>query len=144
MKLLLIEDEELDFQIMKRITSKKMNNVKLDRALSISKGLEFIKNNEYDAIITDLRLPDSEYDVQVIEEIRKITTVPIMVYSGSYLDETLIKTIKAGASRYMTKGTIGMLRDIPDNIINMIKESQKILKIEKLNNELRGRNYYTS
>lgn len=144
LRLLLIEDEELDFEVIRRITSKHMQGVELDRADTIKKGLEFVKNNTYDAIITDLRLPDSESDIDVIEKIKAITDTPIMVYSGSYLDKTLRKTIEAGARRYMTKGMIGMVKDIPENIKGMIKEYKNLSLIEKLNDELGRRNNSTS
>ena len=55
-----------------------------------------------DIILLDLGLPDID-GMKVIEEIRKVSSIPMMVVSGRKFEQDIIDALDAGANDYITK-----------------------------------------
>ena len=58
MKLLLIDDNELDRQAIVRTFKKTEWDITIAQACSASEGLEQFDSNDFDAVLLDYRLPD--------------------------------------------------------------------------------------
>lgn len=63
--------------------------------------LSFCTSNP-DVILLDLGLPDID-GMKVIEEIRKVSNIPILVVSGRKFEQDIIDALDAGANDYVTK-----------------------------------------
>ncbi len=73
--------------------------------VSTSKGLEavqMLQNDTYDGVIIDLGLPDID-GIDVIEQVRAFSTVPIVVVSARHSPEMISKALSLGANDYITK-----------------------------------------
>ena len=104
-KLLLVEDDPAYQRIVNVILAKASQTVRYDteKAGSLAQALECLDKHEFDAILLDMGLPDSD-GTHGIEEIRRLwAELPIIVLTGQTDEEVGLKAIKAGADDYFTK-----------------------------------------
>jgi two-component system, OmpR family, KDP operon response regulator KdpE len=102
MKLLLIED---DLATVESIDLCLEVNDPESKMVSTSKGLDAIQmlhNDTYDGVIIDLGLPDID-GIEVIEQIRGFSQIPIVVVSARHSPEMISKALSLGANDYITK-----------------------------------------
>jgi two-component system, OmpR family, KDP operon response regulator KdpE len=102
MKLLLIED---DLATVESIELCLEVNDPESKVVSTSKGLDAIqmlRNDTFDVVIVDLGLPDID-GIEVIEQIRGFSHVPIVVVSARHSPEMISKALSLGANDYITK-----------------------------------------
>ncbi|TDE46891.1 sigma-54-dependent Fis family transcriptional regulator [Flavobacterium rhamnosiphilum] len=100
-KILLIEDDVAFCKLLEKFLIKKSYDVMA--AFSAAEAKSKIKSNEFDLVITDLRLPDSD-GIALMSEI-KLThpNVPIILMTGYSDVSTAVKAIKNGATDYISK-----------------------------------------
>ncbi|MDI6032258.1 sigma-54 dependent transcriptional regulator [Flavobacterium sp. LB2P84] len=100
-KILLIEDDVAFCKLLEKFLIKKSYDV--TAAFSGAEAKSKIKSNEFDLVITDLRLPDSD-GIALMSEI-KLThpNVPIILMTGYSDVSTAVKAIKNGAADYISK-----------------------------------------
>lgn len=101
MNILIIEDDELTAEFIKRVLTKEHHFVQVSHD-----GLEGFKKaqtHSYDALILDISLPGKD-GMAICRELRRLMiSTPILMLS-SYADEqTKISCLDAGADDYMTK-----------------------------------------
>ena len=77
-------------------------NYKVSSAQTGQSGILSFCTSNPDIILLDLGLPDID-GMKVIEEIRKVSDIPIMVVSGRKFEQDIIDALDAGANDYMTK-----------------------------------------
>jgi DNA-binding response OmpR family regulator len=102
MKLLLIED---DLATVESINLCLEVNDPESKMASTSKGLDAIQmlqNDNYEGVIIDLGLPDID-GIEVIEQIRAFSSIPIVVVSARHSPEMISKALSLGANDYITK-----------------------------------------
>jgi DNA-binding response OmpR family regulator len=99
-KVLIIEDDQEISQLLNVILSK----LGIDSVLAYSgtEGLLQLQNHTYDLILLDLMLPGKSGE-DVIQQIRKDRTVPIIVISAKMDIENKVQVLKMGADDYITK-----------------------------------------
>ena len=108
-KILLIEDDENDAYIIKRL----LRNPEANRILNIdtechhtnnvSNGLQALGNQSFDIILTDLGLPDlGEANILDIFRKEKIN-LPVIVLTGFEDEKFAVETVRKGAQDYLTK-----------------------------------------
>ncbi|MBE6038146.1 MAG: response regulator transcription factor [Anaerofustis stercorihominis] len=98
--ILLIEDDNKISNFMSLALRAK--DYKVSIAESGKKGiLEFCTGNP-DIIVLDLGLPDMDGN-EIIEEIRKISEIPILVVSAREMESDKILALDSGANDYVTK-----------------------------------------
>lgn len=132
MKILIIEDNANDFYIEERSLRSKIDEVDIYHALSMEPAEKLLKKLKFDAVISDLRLPDKIKPIEVIRRIKRLTDAPIMVVSGSEITSVLNDTIHAGADRFIQKGTMGITKRIPSELLEMVEQDKHFKKIERL------------
>ena len=100
--ILVIDDQEDILKNIKAILEDELYNV--DIALNSEESLNFINTKNYDLIILDVWLDNSELDgLQLLKKIRKDKLIPIIIISGHGNIEMAVKAIKDGANEFIEK-----------------------------------------
>ena len=99
-RILVIDDESAICRILREILEHEKYNV--DDAASAIEALPLVKENEYDAILCDIKMPQMD-GIEFLEEARKISDAPIIMISGHGTIDTAVEAIKKGAFDYISK-----------------------------------------
>ena len=103
MNRILIVDDQLTARKGLRILVKSLQ-YSVDDAANVEEVDRLIAQNEYDLVITDLRLPAEEQGLQVIRNVRQhYPLTPILVITAFGSVDSAVKAIKMGADDYVTK-----------------------------------------
>tara|TARA_B100001175_G_scaffold81364_1_gene68103 strand:+ start:22013 stop:23188 length:1176 start_codon:yes stop_codon:yes gene_type:complete len=102
-RILIIEDEEAIRRVLVKILSEENASYELFEASDGVSGLNMVKNNNFDLILCDIKMPKMD-GVEVLENIKKIKEhIPIVMISGHGDLETAISTMRLGAYDYISK-----------------------------------------
>ena len=99
-KILVIDDEPAIRRILREILEHEKYNV--DDAASAVEALPLVKENEYDAILCDIKMPQMD-GIEFLEEAKQISDAPIIMISGHGTIDTAVEAIKKGAFDYIAK-----------------------------------------
>lgn len=100
-RLLIIEDNAIDLAVLERKLSGMFS---LTTATTLSEARRVIANEELDAVLLDLGLPDSDRERTMRECKRICPPIAIVVLSGNPDPELIRRTISENASDYLVKG----------------------------------------
>ena len=102
-KILIIEDEAAIRRVLTKILSEENDSYKVEEAEDGLQGLEKVKNEDYDLILCDIKMPKMD-GVEVLEAVKKIKPeIPMVMISGHGDLETAINTMRLGAFDYISK-----------------------------------------
>lgn len=102
-KILIIEDEAAIRRVLTKILSEENDTYKVEEAEDGIQGLEKIKNNDYDLVLCDIKMPKMD-GVEVLEAVKNIKPeIPMVMISGHGDMETAIQTMRLGAFDYISK-----------------------------------------
>ena len=102
-KILVVEDESAIRRVLVKILSEESDTYQLEEAEDGLRGLEAIKNNDYDLILCDIKMPKMD-GVEVLEAARKIKPeIPFIMISGHGDLDTAVNTMRLGAFDYISK-----------------------------------------
>jgi len=102
-KILVIEDEAAIRRVLVKILSEENKSYQLEEAEDGLVGLEKIKDEEYDLVLCDIKMPKMD-GIEVLEAIKKIKPeVPVVMISGHGDLDTAVNTMKMGAFDYISK-----------------------------------------
>jgi two-component system, NtrC family, nitrogen regulation response regulator NtrX len=102
-KILIIEDEASIRRVLTKILSEESDSYIVEDAEDGVQGLEKIKNNDYDLVLCDIKMPKMD-GVEVLEAVKKIKPeIPMVMISGHGDMETAIQTMRLGAFDYISK-----------------------------------------
>jgi DNA-binding NtrC family response regulator len=102
-KILIIEDEAAIRRVLGKILSEENDTYKVEEAADGQEGLEKIKNDDYDLVLCDIKMPKLD-GVEVLEAVKKIKPeIPFVMISGHGDLETAINTMRLGAFDYISK-----------------------------------------
>ena len=102
-KILIIEDEAAIRRVLVKILSEENDSYQVDEAEDGVAGLEKIKNNDYDLVLCDIKMPKMD-GVELLEAVKKIKPeIPMVMISGHGDMETAINTMRLGAFDYISK-----------------------------------------
>ena len=99
-RILVIDDEAAIRRILREILEHEQYQV--DDAASAIEALPLVKENEYDAILCDIKMPQMD-GIEFLEEARQISDAPIIMISGHGTIDTAVEAIKKGAFDYIAK-----------------------------------------
>ena len=99
-KILVIDDEAAIRRILKEILEHEQYQV--DDAASAIEALPLVKENVYDAILCDIKMPQMD-GIEFLEEAKKISDAPVIMISGHGTIDTAVEAIKKGAFDYISK-----------------------------------------
>ena len=102
-KILIIEDEAAIRRVLKKIISEENDTYHVEEAEDGLEGMELIKNNDYDLILCDIKMPKMD-GVEVLEKTQKIKPeIPMLMISGHGDLDTAVNTMRMGAFDYISK-----------------------------------------
>lgn len=102
MKRILILDDNLTICLMlKSWLTKK--NYKVDTATSVGEAQQKVKNEAYDLILSDIRMPEAD-GFSFLSWIKRFDSDVLVIMMTSYADiETAVESMKSGAVDYIPK-----------------------------------------
>ena len=102
-KILIIEDEAAIRRVLSKILSEENDTYKVEEAEDGLQGLEKIKNEDYDLVLCDIKMPKMDGE-EVLEAVKKIKPeIPMVMISGHGDLETAVNTMRLGAFDYISK-----------------------------------------
>jgi two-component system, NtrC family, nitrogen regulation response regulator NtrX len=102
-KILIIEDEAAIRRVLTKILSEESVTYQVDDAEDGLQGLEKIKNQDYDLVLCDIKMPKMD-GIELLEAVKKIKPeIPMVMISGHGDMETAIHSMKLGAFDYISK-----------------------------------------
>lgn len=102
-KILIIEDEASIRRVLVKILSEENDTYKVDEAEDGLQGLEKIRNEDYDLVLCDIKMPKMDGE-EVLEAVKKIKPeIPMVMISGHGDLETAVNTMRLGAFDYISK-----------------------------------------
>ena len=102
-KILIIEDEAPIRRVLNNILSEESETYLVQEAEDGLKGVEMVKNEDFDLILCDIKMPKMD-GVEVLEAIKKIKPeIPMVMISGHGDLETAVNTMRLGAFDYISK-----------------------------------------
>ena len=102
-KILIIEDEAAIRRVLTKILSEESDTYKVEEAEDGLSGVEKIKNEDYDLVLCDIKMPKMD-GVEVLEAIKKLKPeIPVVMISGHGDLETAVNTMRLGAFDYISK-----------------------------------------
>lgn len=106
-KTLLIEDNRGDARLIQEILSEATWRLfEIERAESLSEGLESLTASSFDVVLLDLSLPDSS-GLDTLARIQSnFTQTPVVVLTGLNDDMLAIEAVRKGAQDFLVKGHI--------------------------------------
>ncbi|TDU71309.1 phospho-acceptor domain-containing protein [Prosthecobacter fusiformis] len=119
LRLLIVEDHEATRTMLARLLSKSGHRVTL--ASSIAEGLAAVALDHFDAVISDLGLPDGS-GLDLMREIRRQRPVHGIALSGYGMEEDVRQTREAGFFAHLVKPvSIDQLRQLLAHIPQAVK-----------------------
>lgn len=116
-KILVIDDDTSFCVMLKTFLQKKGYDV--TNAFTAREAEEAIKNQVFDVVLTDIRLPDSD-GIQILKSIKETSFKTQVVLMTGYTDiKTAVSAMKMGAYDYVGKPIN------PDEILHTIEQSLK-------------------
>jgi len=99
-KILVVDDERAIRSTLKEILEYEKYSV--TDAADGMEALELVKNDQFDVILLDIKMPRMD-GLEVLEELLKTNDTPIVMISGHGTIETAVEAIKKGAYDYIAK-----------------------------------------
>ena len=138
-RILIIDDEAPIRLVLRDILENESYQV--DDASTGMEALQQIKEQEFDAIFCDIKMPEMD-GIEVLEAIRQESDVPVIMLSGHGTIETAVEAIKKGAFDFIPKPPdlnrlLITLRNALDKK-NLATENKVLKKAVKLQNQMIG------
>ncbi len=138
-KILIIDDEAPIRRVLRDILENESYQV--DDASTGMEALQHIKEQEFDAIFCDIKMPEMD-GIEVLEAIKKESDVPVIMLSGHGTIETAVEAIKKGAFDFIPKPPdlnrlLITLRNALDKK-NLATENKVLKKAVKIQSQMIG------
>jgi DNA-binding NtrC family response regulator len=113
-KILVIDDERIILDSVKKILSPE--NFEVDPAISSREGLERAMNQDYDLVLTDIRMPEIG-GMRILRDIKRSKpATPVVIFTGYATVQSAVQAMKLGASDYIEKPFT------PDMLLTTVKK----------------------
>ncbi len=102
-KILIIEDEEPIRRVLLRILTDEDSSFEIHEASDGKKGLDLIKNDSYDLVLCDIKMPKVD-GIELLQRTRKTNSaIPFIMLTGHGNIETAVESMKLGAYDFISK-----------------------------------------
>ena len=134
-KVLVIDDEQIVLDSVKKILSK--DHYEVDTALESRIGLKMALQNDYDIVLTDIRMPEIG-GMRILRDIkRNKPLVPVIIITGYATVQSAVQAMKLGATNYIEKPftpeeLIEAVLIAKDTSVEEIDMEQKIIHEEEV------------
>lgn len=135
-EILIIEDEAAIRRVLKKIITEENPKYNVTEAEDGLQGMELIKNNDYDLVLCDIKMPKMD-GVEVLEKTQKIKPeIPMLMISGHGDLDTAVQTMRMGAFDYISKPPdlnrlINAIRNALDKKSLVVENKQLKKKVSK-------------
>ncbi len=137
-KILVVEDESAIRRVLVKILSEENDSYQVEEAEDGLKGLEAVKNNDYDLVLCDIKMPKMD-GVEVLEAARKIKPeIPFIMISGHGDLDTAVNTMRIGAFDYISKPPD--LNRLLTTVRNALDRKELVVENKKLKKKV-SKNY---
>ena len=138
-KILIIDDQDPIRRVLREILENEKYQV--DDAANGPTGLEMIKEQEYDVILCDIKMPDMD-GIEVLEHVKSTSDTPVIMISGHGSTPTVVEAMKKGAFEFIDKPPdLNRLLIIVRNALdkrNLSVENKALKKAVSKQNEMVG------
>ena len=122
-KILIIEDEEPIRRVLVRILTEEDSSFEIKEASDGKKGLDIIKNESFDLVLCDIKMPKVD-GIELLQRTRKTNlTLPFIMLTGHGNIETAVESMKLGAYDFISK---------PPDLNRLINSVRNALEKKKL------------
>lgn len=126
--ILVVDDEEDILATLKDILEEE--GYKVDTEVNPKDALEKIRNNDYDLVISDIKMPKMTGE-QLLEEVRKFNSIVSFIILTAYgTIESAVKCVKNGAVEYLSKPLNFNDPEVWEKIENAIKITKSLKQSE--------------
>lgn len=135
-KILIIEDEASIRRVLSKILAEENDAYQVSEAADGEEGLEKIKNEDFDLVVCDIKMPKKDGE-EVLQEAKKIKPeVPFIMISGHGDLETAVNTMRLGAFDYISKPPdlnrlLTTVRNALDNKLLVVENKRLKKKVSK-------------
>ncbi|MEM6267950.1 MAG: response regulator [Bacteroidota bacterium] len=118
LRLLIIDDDEVDRMAIRRSVRKAGILASMDDADSIQAAWEHVRANAYDCVFLDYRLPGGD-GLEVLQEFRKEGyKMPVIVVTSQGDEKIAVEVMKSGGSDYISKRLVN-----PEGISQILRNA---------------------
>ncbi|WNW01724.1 sigma-54 dependent transcriptional regulator [Tenacibaculum sp. HL-MS23] len=137
-KILIIEDEAAIRRVLKKIISEENDAYQVEEAEDGLSGFEMIKNNDYDLVLCDIKMPKMD-GVEVLEKAKKMKPeTSIVMISGHGDLDTAVNTMRLGAFDYISKPPD--LNRLLNTVRNALDKKELVVENKRLKKKV-SKNY---
>ncbi len=105
MQILLVEDDPLAAKLVRLILDKGRGlECRTTHVTNISDALEKIGSHNFDVVLLDLNLPDSDTEETLEHCVQIAASNPVIVLTGNESEEIGVRAVQLGAQDYLVKG----------------------------------------
>ena len=131
-RVLFVEDNLLDAELLIRHIQKGEFEIKYDLTTSLEEMSVLIEKNKYDICICDYRLPGFS-GIDALKKIQKADKdIPVILASGTIPDEQAIDAVLAGAKDYVLKDNLQRLMPAIEREIEALTQRREKKKSDRL------------
>ncbi len=109
LRVLLIEDDAEDAELIQGLLSKvaaHSRKFRIECASRLKDGLERLASNDFDVVLLDLSLPDSQGLETFLQLKREESKIPVVVLTGLDDETVALEAVRQGAQDYLVKGDV--------------------------------------
>ncbi|MCQ2319929.1 MAG: sigma-54 dependent transcriptional regulator [Bacteroidales bacterium] len=138
-RILIIDDQDAIRRVLRDILENEKYQV--DDVANGMDALQLVKDQEYDAIFCDIKMPEMD-GIEVLEAIKQLCDTPVIMISGHGTIDTAVDAIKKGAFDFIQKPPdlnrlLITLRNALDKQ-NLSTENKALKRAVKRQNEMVG------
>jgi signal transduction histidine kinase len=101
--ILLVDDDSALLQALLHTLQLRMTGIAIDTCSEAQTALELISQNDYDAIISDIKMPGMD-GLELLQQIKKVrATTPTILITGHGEQDLAIQALRGGAYDYIQK-----------------------------------------
>ncbi|OEU47440.1 MAG: histidine kinase [Desulfobacterales bacterium C00003060] len=130
---ILVIDDELDMLMLLRMIIEDNTDHEVETTNNPSEGLKMFKENDYDLVISDLKMPGMD-GIELSDEFREMKPdIPVVIITAYGSLETAQEAMKKGVADFITKPFR------KDSILFTINRVLELARVKRENIELKKR-----
>lgn len=102
-QILLVDDDPALLQALPRTISLRMSGVQVQTAVDASTALTLLQEQEYDAIVSDIKLPGMDGLALLDRIVQQYPEMPVLLITGHGEHDLAIRALRGGAYDYILK-----------------------------------------
>lgn len=128
---ILVIDDELDMLMLLRMIIEDKTDYEVETTNNPSEGLKLLTQDQYDLVITDLKMPGMD-GIELFDELKEIKPdLPVIIITAYGSLEIADEAMKKGVADFITKPFR------KDNILFTINRVLELARVKKENIELK-------